>query len=171
MKRRLWNWNILAGSEMVGKKLSSSTEALYLLSDSATGDSEMPANQGHCLPLWSNTLLQTDTEVKAKQMEWHQSGKKNVEKGRSISTQIFRHCERKTMRILPSLTSFVIEFFPNYFSIESDNLSSKAELKVSNLWMAGKLHSPFLNRESQEKIKHFLGSNPGKNYARTYLVE
>lgn len=47
------------------QKRSSSTESLYLLSDSATGDSEMPANQGHCLPLGSNALLHTGTEVTA----------------------------------------------------------------------------------------------------------
>lgn len=43
---------------------SSSTESLYLVSHSATGDSETPANQGHCLPL-NKALLRVGTKGKA----------------------------------------------------------------------------------------------------------
>lgn len=63
-------------------------------------------------------------------------------------------------------------FFPNYFSIESDNLSFKGEPEVSNLWLVGKLKLPLFElgiRGANETI--FLGSNPAKNYARTYPMD
>lgn len=87
------------------QKRSSSRESLYLLPDSATGDSEMAANQGHRLPLGGDACYYILAQKYKLELQHSQTGRvrqaKSMGESKRLSTHILLYLEVKGTREYP----------------------------------------------------------------------